>query len=113
MKTENKSRRSTKPLNAQYIQSLDRGMAILQTVALSKQPVTLDQLAELLQIDRSSAFRLAQTIRQRGFLACPPGRKDYVLGALFWTLSRQYDWSNMLVMVASSHLKQLASELNE
>jgi len=113
METENKNRRSTKPLNARYIQSLDRGLAILQAVALSKQPVTLDQLADLLQIDRSSAFRLAQTIRHRGFLACPPGRKDYVLGALFWTLSRQYDWSNMLVMVASSRLKQLASDINE
>jgi DNA-binding IclR family transcriptional regulator len=113
MNTIKNKRRSNKPINAPFIQSLDRGMAILQTVALSKQPVTLDQLAELLQIDRSSAFRLAQTIRRRGFLACPPGRKDYVLGALFWTLSRQYDWSNMLVMVASSHLRQLASQINE
>ncbi len=96
-----------------FIQSLDRGLAILQLVARSKQPVTLGELAELLEIDRSSAFRLAHTLRRRGFLSCPPGRKDYVLGSSMWTLSRQYDWSNMLVKVADPELKSLAVQINE
>lgn len=96
-----------------FIQSLDRGLSILQMVARSKQPVTLGELAEVLEIDRSSAFRLAHTLRRRGFLSCPPGRKDYVLGPAMWTLSRQYDWSNMLVKVADPELKHLATEINE
>ena len=96
-----------------FIQSLDRGLTILQTVAMSKQPVTLGELAELLQVDRSSAFRLAQTLRRRGFLSTPAGRKDYILGSSMWTLSRQYDWSNMLVRVAHQELKALANGLNE
>src|SRR5437868_4568633 len=95
------------------IQSLDRGLTILQTVALSNQPVTLGDLSELLSVDRSSAFRLAQTLRRRGFLATPAGRKDYILGSAMWTLSRQYDWSNMLVRVAHEELKSLANVLNE
>jgi IclR family acetate operon transcriptional repressor len=70
-------------------------------------------LAELLDIDRSSAFRLAHTLRRRGFLSCPPGRKDYVLGSSMWTLSRQYDWSNMLIKVADPELKLLATQINE
>jgi len=96
-----------------FIQSLDRGLAILQLVARSKHPVALGELAELLDIDRSSAFRLAHTLRRRGFLSCPPGRKDYVLGSSMWTLSRQYDWSNMLVKVADPELKSLATQINE
>ena len=96
-----------------FIQSLDRGLAILQLVARSKQPVTLGELAELLEVDRSSAFRLAHTLRRRGFLSCPPGRKDYVLGSSMWTLSRQYDWSNMLIKVADPELKSLATQINE
>jgi IclR family acetate operon transcriptional repressor len=95
------------------IQSLDRGLAILQAVAVSKQPVSLGELAELLDIDRSSAFRLAQTLRRRGFLSTPPGRKDYILGSAIWTLSRQYDWSNMLIRVADKELRALASSINE
>jgi IclR family acetate operon transcriptional repressor len=96
-----------------FIQSLDRGLTILQTVALSKQPISLGELSELLKIDRSSAFRLAQTLRRRGFLSCPAGRKDYILGPSMWTLSHQYDWSNMLVRVAHQQLKVIANELNE
>jgi DNA-binding IclR family transcriptional regulator len=96
-----------------FIQSLDRGLAILQAVAYSKQPLTMGALAELLQVDRSSAFRLAHTLRRRGFLSCSAGRKDYILGPAMWTLSHQYDWSNMLVQVAHRQLKSLADELNE
>ena len=96
-----------------FIQSLDRGLTIRQAVALSKQPVSLGDLSELLKVDRSSAFRLAQTLRRRGFLACPTGRKDYILGSAMWTLSHQYDWSNMLVRVAHLQLKLIANELNE
>src|SRR4051812_17983643 len=96
-----------------FIQRLDRGLTILQTVATSKQPVNLGELSELLDVDRSSAFRLAQTLRRRGFLATPAGRKDYILGSSMWTLSRQYDWSNMLVRVAHDELKSLAQGLNE
>ena len=102
-----------KPAQVPFIQSLDRGLTILQTVAMSNQPVTLGELSELLGVDRSSAFRLAQTLRRRGFLASPAGRKDYILGSSMWTLSRQYDWSNMLVRVAHEELKSLATALNE
>jgi len=96
-----------------FIQSLDRGLTILRAVALSKQPISLGELSELLKIDRSSAFRLAHTLRRRGFLSSPTGRKDYILGPAMWTLSHQYDWSKMLVRVAHQQLKLIANELNE
>src|SRR4249919_1666716 len=72
------------------IQSLDRGLAILEAVAASSQPVPLKQLTNLIGIDRSSVFRLANTLRQRRFLANPKGSKDYILGPTAWRLSRRY-----------------------
>ena len=63
------------------IQSLDRGLAILEAVAASTDPVPLKHLTELIGIDRSSVFRLANTLRQRRFLANPQGSKDYILAA--------------------------------
>jgi IclR family acetate operon transcriptional repressor len=96
-----------------FIQSLDRGLTILQAVAVSKQPVSLGELAELLGVDRSSAFRLAHTLRRRGFLSCPANRKDYILGSSMWYLTHHYDWNNMLVRVANQQLKSLAAQLNE
>jgi IclR family acetate operon transcriptional repressor len=64
------------------IQSLDRGLLILEAVERSRDPVTLTQLAAMLGIDRSSAFRLANTLKRRGFLANPSAGRDYVLGRL-------------------------------
>src|SRR5574339_1257953 len=72
------------------IQSLDRGLAILEAVAASSQPVPLKHLTDLIGIDRSSVFRLANTLRQRRFLANPKGSKDYILGPTAWRLSRRY-----------------------
>jgi IclR family transcriptional regulator, acetate operon repressor len=95
------------------IQSLDRGLLILETVGRSASPVSLGQLTAVLKIDRSSAFRLANTLKRRGFLANASVGKDYILGPSVWRLSRQYDWSRMLATIAHDHLKALAGATNE
>jgi len=66
------------------IQSLARGLALLELVGKSDQPVSLPEMTVHLGIDRSSVFRLANTLRRHGFLAQPFGRKDYVLGSAIW-----------------------------
>jgi len=95
------------------IQSLDRGLVILEAVSRSSEPVSLGELTNLLEIDRSSAFRLANTLKRRGFLAYPAGRKDYILGSSLWRLAHQYDWGTMLIRISREPLKQLASRTNE
>lgn len=69
------------------IQSLDRGLVILEAVAKSPGPVSLRELTVLLGIHRSSVFRLANTLKRRGFLAYPRGQKRYVLGPSILRLS--------------------------
>lgn len=95
------------------IQSLDRGLLILETVGKSRTPVSLGNLTGVLGIDRSSVFRLANTLKRRGYLANPSSGKEYILGASVWRLSRKYDWSRMLATVAHEHLKALARSTNE
>lgn len=95
------------------IQSLDRGLVILQTVAKSANPVSLGELTDLLGIDRSSVFRLANTLKRRGFLSYPAGRRDYMLGPAIWRLSHRYEWGRMLINVSHQQLKLLANRTNE
>ncbi|MES1258200.1 MAG: IclR family transcriptional regulator [Acidobacteriota bacterium] len=95
------------------IQSLDRGLQILEIVGKSGAAVSLGHLAAILGIDRSSAFRLANTLKRRGLLTNPSAGKDYILGPSVWRLSRQYDWSKMLATVARDRLKFLAATTNE
>ena len=95
------------------IQSLDRGLIILEMVGKSPSPVSLGQLTKTLGIDRSSVFRLANTLKRRGFLANVTAGKDYVLGTTVWRLSREYDWRGMLVTIAHGPLEKLAGIAGE
>jgi len=94
------------------IQSLDRGLVILEAVAASPAPVPLKQLTDLIGIDRSSVFRLANTLRQRRFLANPKGSKDYILGPTAWRLSRRYG-RNVLGTFFHHYLQELTATLGE
>ena len=94
------------------IQSLDRGLAILEAVAASPEPVPLKQLTDLIGIDRSSVFRLANTLRQRRFIANPKGSNDYILGPTAWRLSRRYGRS-VLGTFFHPYLQELTKALGE
>lgn len=94
------------------IQSLDRGLAILEAVAASAEPMPLKELTDLIGIDRSSVFRLANTLRQRRFLANPKGSTAYVLGPTAWRLSRRYG-RNGLATFFHQHLRDLTAKLGE
>lgn len=100
-------------LETPSVQSVDRVLTILEAVARSKAPVPLSQLTALLGINQSSVFRLANTLKRRGFLANPTTRKSYVLGPSIWRLSRNYDWSGMLISVCHGHLETLGRETGE
>jgi DNA-binding IclR family transcriptional regulator len=95
------------------VQSVERALSLLEAVAGSADPVPLAQLTEVLEIDPSSVFRLANTLKRRGFLANPNGGKHYVLGPAIWRLSREYNWSGMLISVCRDAVKALASRTGE
>jgi IclR family transcriptional regulator, acetate operon repressor len=102
-----------RPRRRPVIQSLDRGLVILEAVAKSTHPVSLNELAEIFGIDRSSAFRLADTLKRRGFLACTQNSRGYVLGPSTWRLAQMYDWNGTLVKVARPFLQFLATQTGE
>lgn len=101
------------PSRTPLIQSLDRGLVILESVAKSAHPVSVGELAELLGIDHSSAFRLANTLKHRGFLACPRNVKGYVLGLSMWRVARGCDWNQTFVRIARAPLQLLAGQTRE
>jgi IclR family transcriptional regulator, acetate operon repressor len=95
------------------VQSVERALSVLEAVARSAEPVPLAHLTEVVGIDPSSVFRLANTLKRRGFLANPNGRKHYVLGPAVWRLSREYDWSRMLISICREPIKALANTTGE
>jgi IclR family acetate operon transcriptional repressor len=94
------------------IQSLDRGLAILEIVGQARRPVSVAELTPALGIDRSSVFRLANTLKMRGFLAQLPS-KEYVLGSAIWRLANRFQWSQGFTQIAREQVTALAAKTGE
>jgi IclR family acetate operon transcriptional repressor len=85
----------------------------LEAVAKARRPVSLAELTPILGLDRSSVFRLANTLRLRGFLAQVSGSKEYVLGSAVWRLSSLFRFSDSLMQLAKDYVNALAAEVGE
>ncbi len=92
------------------VQSLDRGVTLLEIVAQRQRPVSLTDLTQVLKIDRSNVYRLANTLVLRGFLAQLPGSKEYVLGPAIGRLSCRFQWPKQ---VAREQVLALAARTGE
>ena len=95
------------------IQSLDRGLVLLDAVAKARGPVSLPQLSKVLDIDRSSVFHLVNTLAKRGYLAQVPGSKEYVLGSAVWSMTSQLEPHELLTTVARDSVAKLAQVTGE
>lgn len=62
------------------IQSLARGLKILDILGASGEPLLLGDIASRFTIDRSSVFRLVSTLVKCGYVIQDPGTKRYRLG---------------------------------
>ena len=61
------------------VQSLDRGIQILMILA-ERSSASITELAEALDVDKSTASRLAETLRQRDMVRVDPETKRFRLG---------------------------------
>lgn len=71
------------------IQSLARGLQILDMFADSEQGLGVTEVAAALDIDKSSASRLIKTLVNHGYVQPEAGSRRYVLGKRLHTISWQ------------------------
>lgn len=77
------------------IQSLDKGLQLLEVVEQFRYPVTLRQLWARLHWDKATIFRLLRTLEYRGYISRNSEQKTYSLGlkiyGLYDSLIRELD----------------------
>ncbi|RSN45708.1 ArsR family transcriptional regulator [Amycolatopsis sp. WAC 04197] len=61
-------------------QTLSRGIRVLEVLADAQEPLSVDRIAERLEVHRSIAYRLIRTLEEHGLLTREPAGK-YELGA--------------------------------
>lgn len=95
------------------IQSLARGMRIIDMIANSRRSLGVTELAAALEIDKSSASRLVKTLVQYDYLQPERGSRRYVLGKRL----NQISWNLLNRMPvrekAKPYLYQLVEETGE
>lgn len=95
------------------IQSLDRGLQIIEFLARAKHPVTLNEMTAELKVNKSTAFRLANTLHSKGFIEHSEGSKAFILGPTIWSILKQYNWNEILANAAHSIIEKLAHTTQE
>jgi IclR family acetate operon transcriptional repressor len=93
------------------IRSVERVVDVLELLASTDEPVSLNDVAEAAELPRSSAFRYLATLESRGFAVREPDGFGYLLGPAF---PRSVD-RRLEDLVAAAHplLESLAAETGE
>ncbi len=95
------------------IQSLARGLQILEFLANAPDGLGITELAAELKVDKGTASRLAQTLAQYGYVEKDTETRRYQLGPQVVNLSRIVITRMPLRDTAKPYLKRLVSETGE
>ena len=94
-----------------FIESLDRGLRVLELFGGSKQPMTLSDLAKAADLPRATARRILFTLERAGFVASDG--KLFRLVPRVLVLAAAYLASNHVVAVLQPALDKLSSDAQE
>ncbi|MEH2504562.1 MULTISPECIES: IclR family transcriptional regulator domain-containing protein [unclassified Bradyrhizobium] len=94
-----------------FIESLDRGLRVLEIFGGSRQPMTLSDLAKAAELPRATARRILFTLERAGFVASDG--KLFRLTPRVLVLASSYLASNHVVSVLQPALDRLSAEAQE
>ncbi|MFQ3646275.1 MAG: IclR family transcriptional regulator [Anaerolineae bacterium] len=95
------------------IQSLARGLHILDLIANSGRSWSVTELAHALQVDKSSASRLVRTLVNYGYLQTEPGTRRYTLGKRLYHIGWQVLNLMPIRQKARAYLHRLVQDTGE
>ena len=94
-----------------FVESLDRGLRLLQSFGASTSPMTLSDLARAADLPRATARRILFTLAHGGFVATDG--KLFTLTPHVLTLAASFLRSSQVVMVLQPVLDRIATEAQE
>lgn len=94
------------------IQSVDKAINILELFKLSSRELSVKEISDELQISKSTAFGLINTLSVRGFLHQNPDNQKYSLGLGLLELGEMVKKNNIIYEKARPHLEKIVNELN-
>jgi IclR family pca regulon transcriptional regulator len=103
--------REVRERDSEFVQSLERGLAVIRAFKRERPQMTLSEVAELTGLTRAAARRFLITLRELGYVESD-GRL-FSLGPLVLELGYSYLSSLPVWEVARPHLERLADTVRE
>ncbi len=95
------------------VQSVDRALSIVETLARENRSLALSELSDRLELHPSTAHRLLASLASRGYVFKDPDTKKYGLGLKILEISQGLDLVSNLRAVGRDVLRQLAKAAGE
>ncbi len=96
------------------IQSVDRALLLLEyIISHPEKKLTLTELAEVMDLDKSSVFRILTTLSRHGLVRQEEGKKLYKPGFGIFGLASSIYEQMKLPVVASPYLREIARKTQE
>ncbi len=95
------------------IQSLERGLTILEILGNAGRPMVLNEIAEHFSLDRSSVFRLVATLVKSGFVIQDAETKQYSLGYKILQLSAALNSHSYVVDLLRPVIRTVQNQTNQ
>lgn len=99
--------------NVQVNQSLDRTLDILECFTAQKPKIGLSELARIVDLPKATVYRIAETLRMRGYLVKSAQEQSYELGYKVLTLSNALVANLDYRQVSLPYMQKIRSETNE
>lgn len=94
------------------VRAVERALDILLCF-LQRSSLSLTEIAELTQLNKSTVYRLLMTLEGKGFLIRDPDTEKYQLGFRIWELSVHLDSSNDPAILFLPEMERLRDQLDE
>lgn len=102
---------ATGPRRTDFVQSLDRGLAVIRCFSSERPSLTLSEVAERTGLTRAAARRFLLTLQELGYVGS--SGRQFSLRPRVLALGYAYLSSFSVAQIAQPHLEDLAEELHE
>src|SRR5258707_10849701 len=98
---------------AGLVQSLGRGLSLLESLAESPDGISLSDLSQQVGLSVSTAHRLLTTLEQHGFVRCHPGSRHWSIGVQAFIVGSAFVKARDLLEIARPRMRGLMEESGE
>ena len=96
--------------NRNFIKSLGKGISLIELLCTSSEPLSLTQIAQLMDTNKTTAQRFLHTLQELGYV-CQVTGKRYVLGNKVLSMAFQFLHSKGAFNIARPYLEELSNDL--